>query len=80
MSSFIRLVEVLHELQPLNRLNFHKINHNYVTNYQNLMKLKVNLYQCNMAIYMKFRQNVSIRARVPSDRPSVRLEPLLSNP
>ena len=60
MSSFIRLVKELHELQPLNRLKFHKINHNYVTNYQNFMKL--NMYQCNMAIYMKFRHNVSIRA------------------
>ena len=31
---------------------------------QNFMKLKLNLHHYNMAIYMQFRQNVSIRARV----------------
>ena len=36
----------------------------YVTNYQNFNKLKLNTYQCNMAIYIKFRQNVSSRAWV----------------
>ena len=38
----------------------HKINHNLVTNYQNFMKLKLNMYQYNMAIYIKFHQNVCI--------------------
>ena len=33
-------------------------------NYQNFMKLKLNIYQYNMIIYIKFRQNVNIRASI----------------
>ena len=65
MSSFIRLVKVLHELQPLNRVKFHKINHNYVTNYQYFMKLKLNLYQCNMAIRSFVRMSALEHELVP---------------
>ena len=32
--------------------------------YQNFMKLKLNMYQYNMAIYIKFHQDVSSRAWV----------------
>ena len=33
---------------------FHKINHNQATTYQNVMKLKLNIYQYNIAMYIKF--------------------------
>ena len=32
---------------------FHKINHNYVTNFQNFMKPKLNMYQYNIGYVYK---------------------------